>query len=42
MELVSNANLVDEAIHLVEKYRDYKAYQKAKVSVAADGTEQPA
>ena len=41
MELVSNANLVYEAIHLVEKYRDYTSSQTAKVS-ASVGTEQPA
>ena len=41
MELVSNANLVYEAIHLVEKYRDYTGSQTAKVSTSV-GTEQPA
>jgi IS30 family transposase len=41
MELVSNANLVHEAIDLVERYRGYTS-QKAKVLTAADGTEQPA
>ena len=41
MELVSNANLVCEAIHLVEKYRDYTGSQTAKVSTSV-GTEQPA
>ena len=38
MELVSNANLVHEAIDLVERYRGY-TNQKAKV--LTDGTEQP-
>ena len=41
MELVSNANLVYEAIHLVEKYRDCTSSQTAKVSTSV-GTEQPA
>jgi IS30 family transposase len=43
MELVSNANLVDEAIHLVERYRGYisSSSQKDRVSIAV-GTEQPA
>jgi hypothetical protein len=39
MELVSNANLVHEAIDLVERYRGYTG-QKEKVLI--DGTEQPA
>ena len=39
MELVSNANLVHEAIDLVERYRGY-TNQKAKVLI--DGTEQSA
>ncbi len=38
MELVSNANLVHEAIDLVEKYKGYST-QKGKVLI--DGTEQP-
>jgi copper homeostasis protein CutC len=42
MELVSNANLVHEAIDLVERYRSY-AGQKAKVIIAEeDGNKQPA
>ena len=41
MELVSNANLVHEAIDLVERYRGY-TNQKAKVLTTSDGTEQPA
>jgi len=43
MELVSNANLVHEAIDLVERYRGVRGYtnqQKAKVLI--DGTEQSA
>ena len=39
MELVSNANLVHEAIDLVERYRGY-TNQKAKV--LTDGTPEPA
>jgi hypothetical protein len=39
MELVSNANLVHEAIDLVERYRGY-TNQKAKV--LTDGTLEPA
>jgi orotate phosphoribosyltransferase-like protein len=38
MELVSNANLVHEAIDLVERYRGYTA-QKPKVLATANGTE---
>lgn len=41
MELVSNANLVHEAIDLVERYRGY-TNQKVKVLTAADGTKQSA
>lgn len=37
MELVSNANLVHEAIDLVERYRGLTG-QKAKVLMAANGT----
>jgi len=40
MELVSNANLVHEAIDLVERYRGYTV-QKVKV-LTVDGTEQSA
>jgi hypothetical protein len=39
MELVSNANLVEEAINLVERYRGY-TQQKDKVRID-NGTEQP-
>ena len=41
MELVSSANLVHEAIDLVERYRGY-TNQKTKVLTTADGTEQSA
>ena len=37
MELVSNANLVHEAIDLVDRYRDYSGQ---KVTLIIDGTEQ--
>jgi predicted transcriptional regulator len=41
MELVSNANLVHEAIDLVERYRSYTG-QKVKVVIAEeDGNKQP-
>ena len=41
MELVSNANLVHEAIDLVERYRGFtNTSQRAKV--LTDGTEQSA
>jgi hypothetical protein len=39
MELVSNANLVPEAIDLVERYRGYTG-QRGKVTI--DNAEQPA
>ena len=42
MELVSNANLVHEAIDLVERYRGFTG-QKAKAIIAEeDGNKQPA
>ena len=41
MELVSNANLVHEAIELVDKYRGYTQQKTKLVTAAKDGTKQP-